>query len=143
MLGALRDSRPLFSVLFARRQLRIGRRRRWVARVGFSFPLLFLSPLFSEVSLALCKRIVWFYQLATLSIGVKDHKQGQCTFSLSATEPHGNTPSQHISIWGQVELALSAVRCLGWLGFSITCHASSLRAKDTEALAGLVDGRRE
>ena len=72
LLVALRDSRPLFSVLFsilfARRHLRIGRQRRWVARVGFSFPLLFLSPLFSEVSLALCKRIVWFYQLATLSI---------------------------------------------------------------------------
>ena len=59
---------------FARRQLRIGRRGRRVARVGFSFPLLFLSPLFSEVSLALCKRIVWFCQWATLSIGVKNHK---------------------------------------------------------------------
>jgi hypothetical protein len=50
---------------FARRQLRLGRQGQWFAGGGFSFPLLFFSLLFSEVSLALCKCVVWLYQLAT------------------------------------------------------------------------------
>ena len=74
----------LGSGFFARRQLRFGRRGLWVALLGFSFPLLFLLLLFSEVSLALRKRIVWFDQLATLSIGVKDQKQRQCNFYFPA-----------------------------------------------------------
>jgi hypothetical protein len=53
----------------------------WLALLGFSFPLLFLLLLLGEVSLALCKRVVWFCQLASLSIEVKDHNTLQCNFS--------------------------------------------------------------